>query len=245
MIRPRSATTVRTWLDLGSCAGMASTFVACVGLACALPAFGASDPALRGAGLLLQTAAPWAAAAMLLLALVAVHLGRLRRGRPLDPIGSVEALRSLSRRDFDAVLAESFRLQGYAVEGRPVADDGVGLVLRKPDRKILVRCRRGIDPRVGVEAVRLLHEAMLAEAATGGLIVSCTELTPRRQGSRSRQAYRADRGPRAARTGQSRQTTYSPECDGAVRAALRLASGRAAGLPHLRQSDGSHAGWTG
>jgi hypothetical protein len=157
---------------------MASTFLACVGLACALPAFGASDPALRGAGLLLQTAAPWAAAAMLLLALVAVHLGRLRGGRPLDPIASVEALRSLSRRDFDAILTESFRLQGYAVEGRPVTDDGVGLVLRKPDRKILVQCRRGIDPRVGAEAVRLLHEAMLAEAATGGLIVSCTELTP-------------------------------------------------------------------
>jgi restriction system protein len=175
MIRPRSAETVRCLLDPSSWAGAASTVVASVGLAYVLPAFGATDPALRGAALVLETAAPWAAGALLVFAPAAVYFGRRRR--PLNPIGSLDALRRLSRRDFDAVLTESFRLQGYAVEGRAVADDSIGLLLRKPDRKILVQCRHRTDPQVGVEAVRLLHETILAEGASGGLIVSCNDFT--------------------------------------------------------------------
>jgi hypothetical protein len=157
---------------------MASACVLCVGLADVLPAFGASEPTVRGTGLVLQTAAPWAAGAVLVFAPAALYFGRLRRRRALDPIGSVDALRSLSRRDFEAALTESFRLQGYAVEGRALAASGVGLLLRKPNRTILIQCRYGTDPQVGEEAVQRLHEAMVAEGATGGLIATCAALTP-------------------------------------------------------------------
>jgi hypothetical protein len=178
MVRPHRTKSVRTLFNSACRVGLASACVACVGLAGTLPAFGASDPVARGPRLVLQTAAPWAAGAVLVFAPAALYFGRLRRRRAFHPFGSVDVLRSLSRRDFEAALTESFRLQGYAVEGRAVSASGVGLLLRKPDRKILVQCRYGTDPQVGVEAVQRLHEAMVAEKATGGLIATCAALTP-------------------------------------------------------------------
>jgi hypothetical protein len=171
-----STKTVKTMLDLPWWAGGASAAVVYAALAYVLPAFGAADPALRGTSLVLQTAAPWAASALLLFAAVA-YLDGLRQRHRFDPYSSIDGVRNLSRPDFERALTESFCLQGYTVEDGARSAGGVTLLLRKPDRNILVQCSHGSDAQVGVEAVRQLHEAMVAESATGGLILTSAAFT--------------------------------------------------------------------
>jgi restriction system protein len=108
-----------------------------------------------------------------------VFMRRLRRRPLLQPESSMESIRRLSRHEFERMLRESFRLQGYAVEERGGSEsrDGLCLVLRKPSQRILVRSVHRTGAQVGVEAVRGLHEVMSSEAASGGLIVTSEEVS--------------------------------------------------------------------
>jgi restriction system protein len=92
---------------------------------------------------------------------------------------SIESIRHLSRRELERVLAESFRLQGYAVEERETNQfgDGVCVVLRKPGQRIVVRCIHRTGLIVGVDAMSELHDIMSAEAASGGLVVTSEEVS--------------------------------------------------------------------
>jgi hypothetical protein len=103
---------------------------------------------------------------------------RVRRAHALRALDSLERLRRLSRRDFQRALAASFTQQGFVVEAQAAAGGPITLVLRKSDHRILVECRHRTDAQVGVEAIERLHEAMTAEGATGGLVVTPTPLSP-------------------------------------------------------------------
>jgi len=151
------------------------TILAWACLIAMFPAFGATGLRLQGLSPLFGTAGPWIVAA--LASAVALVLYRWRRGPSLHTLGSLEALRGLSRRDFHAVLAESFSQQGYAVATQAAASGPVTLLLIKDDRKILVQCRHRTDAQAGAEAIERLLEAMTAEGATGGLIVTSTALS--------------------------------------------------------------------
>jgi hypothetical protein len=88
-------------------------------------------------------------------------------------------LQRLSQTEFERVLAQSFRAQGYEVEDRRRLDarDGLRFVLHKSNQRILVRTLHRTGAQVGLEAVRGLHEVMSSEAATGGLIVTSEEVS--------------------------------------------------------------------
>ncbi len=147
-------------------------------LAFAVPAFGASAPQLRTAWPTLKTALPWTAGVLVVLGPLAYV--RLVRRRPRSGVNfNIESIRRLSPREFERVLSDSFQLQGYAVEERGGSElsEGVCLVLRKPNQRILVRCIHRTGAQVGVEAARGLHELMSCEAASGGLIVTSEELS--------------------------------------------------------------------
>jgi restriction system protein len=148
-------------------------------LAFVVPAFGASARELRAVWPALKTAMPWAAGVLLVLGPLA-YMRRQRRRSPLDPESGIESIRRLARREFERLLGESFRLQGYTVEERGGSEPraGVCLVLRKPSQRILVRCIHRTGAQVGVEAVRQLHDVMSSEAASGGLVVTSEELSP-------------------------------------------------------------------
>jgi len=149
--------------------------LAWAGLIVMFPAFGATGLSLQGLSPLFATAGPWIVAA--LASAVAVVLFRWRRGPSLQSLGTLEGLRGMSRRDFHAALAASFSQQGYAVETQAASAGPVTLLLVKADRKILVQCRHRTDAQAGAEAIERLHEAMTAEGATGGLIVTSTALS--------------------------------------------------------------------
>lgn len=96
---------------------------------------------------------------------------------------ATDALDGMSWREFEMLVGEGFRLQGYQVveTGGGGADGGVDLVLTKPGvnggEKFLVQCKQWRAYKVGVDVVRELYGVMAARGATGGFVVTSGRFT--------------------------------------------------------------------
>jgi restriction system protein len=94
-----------------------------------------------------------------------------------------DAIDGMTWREFEMLVGESFRMQGYRVveTGGGGADGGVDLVLSKPvhngSEKFLVQCKHWRALRVGVDVVRELYGVMAAKGATGGFVVTSGRFT--------------------------------------------------------------------
>jgi HJR/Mrr/RecB family endonuclease len=94
-----------------------------------------------------------------------------------------DALEGISWREFETLVGESFRRQGFRVmeTGGGGPDGGVDLVLRKPgkngDEKFLVQCKQWRAYKVGVDVVRELYGVMAASGAAGGFVVTSGRFT--------------------------------------------------------------------
>jgi len=152
----------------------------CFALLLAAPAFGARAPQPRAVWPTLQAAAPWGAAAGLLVLGPLIYMHWVRRRTPRARYSSLASIRRLPYRELERLLSESLRLQGYSVEERGASESGNGacLVLRKPGQKIVVRYVHHAGAAVGLDAMGELHRIMSSEAATGGLIVTSGDVTP-------------------------------------------------------------------
>jgi restriction system protein len=91
----------------------------------------------------------------------------------------VESLRALSWQEFEQLVGEAYRRQGYTVEesGGGGADGGVDLVLKKAGETTLVQCKQWKTWKVGVKIVRELYGVMAAENAARGIVVACGRFT--------------------------------------------------------------------
>ena len=87
---------------------------------------------------------------------------------------STHALDGMSWREFEMLVGEAFRLQGYCVSetGGGGADGGIDLILVKGSEKFLVQCKQWKAYKVGVDVVRELYGVMAATGATGGFVVT-------------------------------------------------------------------------
>lgn len=86
----------------------------------------------------------------------------------------------MSWREFEMLVGEAFRLQGYSVVengGGGGADGGVDLVLTKTGEKFLVQCKQWKAFRVGVDVVREHYGVMAAKGAAGGFVVTSGAFT--------------------------------------------------------------------
>ena len=96
---------------------------------------------------------------------------------------AADALDGMTWRQFEMLVGEGFRMQGYQVveTGGGGADGGVDLVLTKPGKsggeKFLVQCKQWRAFRVGVDVVRELYGVMAARGATGGFVVTSGRFT--------------------------------------------------------------------
>ena len=72
---------------------------------------------------------------------------------------SLEAIQALSPNEFEQLVGEAFRRQGYVVRetGLGGPDGGVDLELRRSNKMTLVQCKRWRSYRVGVNVVRELY----------------------------------------------------------------------------------------
>ncbi len=131
-----------------------------------------------------------------------------KRRRLVDEQTSLEKLRETGWKDFEHLVAEAFRRQGYQVEyslGRG-ADGGVDIVLRKPDRKVLVQCKQWKVFSVGAPVIREMFGLMTAEQADEAIIVTSGKFTRDAQDFAAGKPIRLIDGPQLLALVQSVQT---------------------------------------
>jgi restriction system protein len=105
-------------------------------------------------------------------ALLALYLRRRRGSSPSGDPGT-RALHGMKVREFEALVRESFRAQGYKLIDAPRgASEGGELMLRRDRETVLVQCKHWRDRKVGVEVVQSLQHAMAARGAGGGFVLT-------------------------------------------------------------------------
>lgn len=121
---------------------------------------------------------------------------------------ATNVLDGLSWREFEQLVGEGFRAQGYRVieTGDSGPDGGVDLVLSKDGDRFLVQCKQWKAYRVGVEVVRELYGVMAANGAAGGFVVTSGRFTePAREFAQGRNLKLVD-GPALLQLLQKAQT---------------------------------------
>lgn len=82
-------------------------------------------------------------------------------------------LREMDWKDFELLVGEIFRIQGYSVvETGGGADGGIDLILKKDNELILVQCKQWRAYKVSVNVVRELLGVMVTKGAAGGFVVT-------------------------------------------------------------------------
>lgn len=86
----------------------------------------------------------------------------------------IDAIRAMSWREFETLVGEAYRRQGYSVEetGGGGADGGIDLLLRGKGLKVIVQCKQWKTYKVGVKIVREMFGIMTAERADRVIIVA-------------------------------------------------------------------------
>ena len=116
--------------------------------------------------------------ACLLAALGSAIKGRARQ-RLLETRTNLESLSATGWRNFERLVGEAFRRQGYTVDGNHQSgpDGGIDLVLRKEGQRILVQCKQWRRQQVGVSVVREMYGLLVHHRADAVKIVSTGSYT--------------------------------------------------------------------
>lgn len=104
-------------------------------------------------------------------------LRRRHRGKLHEAVATSDKpnpLLEMGWQDFERLVSEYFRRQGFTVEetGGGGADGGIDVQLKRGNDLYLVQCKQWRARRVGVETVRELYGVMAARGAAGGFVVS-------------------------------------------------------------------------
>jgi restriction system protein len=83
-------------------------------------------------------------------------------------------VKSMRWRDFELLICEAFRREGYRVDGRGGSgpDGGIDLIATKAKKRILIQCKHWKTQQVGVTVIRELNEVVTARRADGGVVVT-------------------------------------------------------------------------
>lgn len=138
-----------------------------------LGVFAAQNPLLKGIAQNGQIFAGMAAL-VVLAAGFAAGVNKWKRRKLYDGQTSIESIRYLSWSEFELLIGEAYRRQGYAVteNGGGGADGGIDLVLHGRGEKIIVQCKQWKVYKVGVRRVRELYGVLMAEGADRAIFVT-------------------------------------------------------------------------
>lgn len=97
-----------------------------------------------------------------------------RKRRMLDQQSGIESIRSLSWKQFEELLGEAYRRQGFTVFENPGkgVDGGIDLTIRRGGETYLVQCKHWKTYKVGVKVVREMLGLVTAHGATGAIVVT-------------------------------------------------------------------------
>lgn len=97
-----------------------------------------------------------------------------RQRRLLDTQQDLTSIRSLSWREFEALVAEAYRRQGYTVThiGGDGPDGGIDLILKKDSNCRIVQCKQWRADKVGVRVAREIFGVMTAQHAQGAVVIT-------------------------------------------------------------------------
>ena len=114
-----------------------------------------------------------AVAILFLLTAVLSYSERRRKKRLLDRQRNLDSIRDLHWRQFEELVAEAFRRDGYAVieNAGAGADGGVDIRLRKGGESYLVQCKNWRKRRIGVATVREMFGVLVDESAREVFVV--------------------------------------------------------------------------
>jgi restriction system protein len=101
------------------------------------------------------------------------------RRQLLEQQKNLDAIRALPWEEFETLIGEAFRRQGYSVtqHGGAAPHESIDLVLQKAGSKSVVQCKRWQAREVDVTVLRELYGAMTAEGANEAILVTCGEYT--------------------------------------------------------------------
>lgn len=117
-------------------------------------------------------------AGVILLAAPFAFLNARRKAKQLDTQRNINTIRALHWRNFEELVAEAYRRQGYPVtEGGYGADGGIDLELRKDGLLTLVQCKQWKTQKVGVNVVREMFGVLNAHQANHFIIISSGTFT--------------------------------------------------------------------
>ncbi|KQR08928.1 MULTISPECIES: restriction endonuclease [Xanthomonas] len=102
------------------------------------------------------------------------YLGARSRRRFLETRTTLESLAAGGWRQFEQLVGDAFRRQGYSVEetGLGGPDGGIDLILRKDGRRTLVQCKQWKRQQVGVSVVREMF-GLLAHHQAHAVKIAC------------------------------------------------------------------------
>jgi restriction system protein len=97
-----------------------------------------------------------------------------RKAKQLDRQTSIATIRQLHWRNFEELVAEAYRRQGYSVtEGGYGADGGIDLELKKGVERVLVQCKQWKSQKVGVSVIREMF-GVLTDSRADKVVVICS-----------------------------------------------------------------------
>jgi len=142
-----------------------------------------SNPVLHAMGKPIEGGAwaplAWAVLGICWLGALFSFIGSARRKRLLETQTGLDSLRAMSWREFEMLVGEAFRRQGYAIEetGLGGADGGIDLILRKDGKTTLVQCKQWKTQRVDVKVVREMFGLLTHHGAAAVKIVAVGDYT--------------------------------------------------------------------
>jgi restriction system protein len=121
----------------------------------------------------------WMALGLCWIAALASFIGRQKRKRLLETQTGLDSLRAMNWRQFEMLVGEAFRRQGYRIEetGLGGADGGIDLRLSKDGKTTLVQCKQWRSQRVDVKVVREMYGLLAHHGADAVKIVAIGDFT--------------------------------------------------------------------
>ena len=122
----------------------------------------------------------WTLLGICWVAAFASFIARRQRGRLLETQTGLDSLRAMNWRQFEMLVGEAFRRQGYRIEetGLGGADGGIDLRLSRNGKTTLVQCKQWRSQRVDVKVVREMYGLLAHHGADAVKIVAIGDFTP-------------------------------------------------------------------